>query len=108
MSKKLVNGSMINVKDDSGAYLPSYMVGTASQAAPKDVSIDSILERQLQALDECTTQLLGKAKSGFLTKDEIASLATCLKITIELKERENDLLKNLSDEDLKKLIDKKS
>lgn len=95
MTRKIVEG----VKDEKGAFVP------IPKVKPEELSLDYILERQLRALDQVTTQLLGMSK-GMMTKDEIQSLATCIKITLELKARENELLEALSDEDLEKLAQK--
>lgn len=71
----------------------------------EELSLDNILKRQLEALDQVTTQLLAKSK-GFMTKDEIHSLATCIKITLDLKSREESFLAELSDEDLAQAVEK--
>ena len=71
----------------------------------EELSLDSILRRQMEALDQTTTQLLHKSK-GIMTKDDIQSLATCIKITLELKAKEAALLADISDEDLAKSVEK--
>lgn len=71
--------------------------------SPKNLSLDDILERQLLALHRVTRQLTLTSATGAMTKDEIMSLATCIKITMDLKARENELLEALSDEDLEKV-----
>lgn len=65
-----------------------------------DASLDNILNRQLLALERVTLQLLTSANSGKMTGAEIQSLATCIKITLELKSNEKELLADLSDEQL--------
>lgn len=67
-----------------------------------EISLDSILNRQLHILNRVTKQLSLSSSSG-LTKDEIQSLATCIRITMDLKAKENELLDQMSDEELEKL-----
>jgi hypothetical protein len=71
----------------------------------EELSLDRILKRQLEALDETTSQLLSKSK-GLMSKDDIQSLATCIKITLELKAKEAALLADINDEDLAKAVEK--
>ncbi len=65
-------------------------------------SLDDMLRRQLTALGRVTAQLTKRATTETMTKDEIQSLATCIKVTMELKAKENELLDGLSDEELAK------
>jgi len=67
-----------------------------------EISLESILNRQLHILNRVTKQLSLSSSSG-LTKDEIQSLATCIRLTMDLKAKENELLDQLSDEELEKL-----
>ncbi len=82
------------IKDAEGAY---------TKVESPSISIDSILANQLEALARVSKQLLQQSKGFVLSKDEIQSLATCIKVTMDLKARENELLEGLSDEDLEKL-----
>lgn len=67
-------------------------------------TLDELLSKQLAALDKITNQLVIAAGTGNATKDEIQSLATCIKLTMDLKVKENEILENLSDEDLTNII----
>lgn len=69
---------------------------------PLSGSLDDILHRQLCALERVTRQLVTRSSSGTMTKDEIQSLATCIKITLELKSVEGDILEGMTDEELEK------
>jgi hypothetical protein len=75
-------------------------------SAPGEISLDLIMEKQLQALYRVTKQLARSSILG-MTKDEIQSLATCMRVTMDLKAKEKELLDNLSDEDLEKVVGKK-
>ena len=68
-------------------------------------SIDSILKQQLAGLDRLTKHLVGQISAGNITKETPQQLATCIKVTMELKAAENELLESMSDEELEKKAD---
>lgn len=82
-------------KDAQGAYLPV-------DPPPSDIDLASVLDRQLLTLWRVTQQLAKDSARG-LTRDEIQSLATCIKITMELKAKENELLDRMNVEELQRL-----
>ncbi len=93
-------------KDENGMYIKEEPPKTAAPPPAltvQDVLLDDILKRQLTALSRVTRQLVLSATAGYMTKDEIQSLATCIKVTMELKMKENELLEALTDEDLEKI-----
>lgn len=85
---------LVSPKDANGAYEPP---------EPLTGSLEDVLNRQMSALELVTRQLLQCAKSGVMTKDEIQSLATCIKVTMELKAKQKELLDALPLEELEKL-----
>jgi len=96
--RKIINSP----KDSNGAYLPQE---PAPKPAPEELietNLDKLLEKQLKALSKVTSMLFLASSSG-LTKDEIQSLNTCIKLTMELKAKEKELLDGLTDEELEKL-----
>lgn len=98
------------LKDEQGAYLPlTGSSGGAGSAAkpteeyypsPADTSLSEVLGRQLLALSRITRHLATKATDNTMTVPEIGALATLIKITMELKVKENELLDKLTDEEL--------
>lgn len=101
--------SIPGLKDSTGAYCPpeGAKKDTPRVSAPAvdpDLSLDDILKRQLTALNRITIQLTTRSASGDMTKDEIQSLATCIKVTLELKAKESELLDDLTDEELYKAV----
>lgn len=90
------------MKDVKGQYLKPPEAPPKAPEAPLTGSLDDILARQLTALERVTRQLVLAASSGSMSKEEIQSLATCIKVTLELKSVQNDLLEELSDEELRK------
>ncbi len=106
MSKRSIPGA---TKDAQGMYTPvaaPLKTEDAPSVAPPsptlDINLDKILEKQLTALDRATSFILAKCSSN-PTKDDIQSLATCLKLTMELKTKEKEMLDELTDEDLESL-----
>lgn len=72
-----------------------------------DLSIDNILKSQLKLLKRITRQLGHAAFSGQgLNRDEIQSLATIMRLTLDLKAKEKELLDGLTDEELEELKNK--
>jgi hypothetical protein len=96
--RKIVNG----IKDSNGAYLPQEPASKPAPEKPVDTNLDNMLYLQLETLARATGALHGASYRG-LTKDEIQSLNTCIKLTMELKAKEKELLDNLTDEELEKL-----
>ncbi len=105
-----------SVKDDNGFYQKApkrepEAVPPSSDPAPPSSSyaihrtsrgLDDILNQQLLALENATQQLCIKSVTG-LNKDEIQSLATLTKLTMELKAKENTMLDALSEDALKEI-----
>lgn len=89
---RLVDGIIIKNESADGETRPT-------------LTLDEMLNRQLVALERVTNQLSRESISG-LTKDEIASLATCIKLTMELKAKQKSLLDDLSEEELQALAEK--
>lgn len=85
----------LGIKDDSGAYVPIPDVAA---------DLDSILAAQLKGLAELTKHICTVIKQG-PERETAQQLATCIKITMELKAKENELLDDLSDEELAKVAE---
>lgn len=93
-----------STKDGNGAYLPPQPALPPEQP-PSDIDLKDVLDRQLLILWRVTQQL-ARASATELSKDQIQSLATCIKITMELKAKENELLERLSPEESEALLKK--
>lgn len=108
MTRRVVSSS--SQKDRHGAYLPADPVPSTpneGDVTPKrGLSLGEILDRQVLALERASIQLLrASSDASGLSKDQIQSLATCIKVTMELKVKENELLDNMSTEDLLKITE---
>lgn len=107
MSRKIVVSSSAGVKDDQGAFVK---VGPQPEPpAPRfkrsETDLEEMLNGQILALGRTTKALLERSVAG-LNKDEVASLATCIKLTLELREKEKALLNDMSDDELAKIASK--
>lgn len=100
--RKIVSPPPTQLKDKHGAYLPEDPVPTPKNT--RSLSLGQILERQVLALERTSIELLKASASG-MNKDQIQSLATCIKITMELKIKENEMLDALDDSELEAIAD---
>lgn len=80
------------VKDDSGAYLPE----------GKDLSIDALMRQGLEAIHGVMRSCLAEAKSGVPSRESVQNLKDVMVLLEGLKEREEALLEEMSDEELEK------
>lgn len=104
--------SIPGYKDENGCYVkepsltasPPINDSALSFVPDPEASLDDLLKRQLTALDRVTRQLTLKSVTG-MSKDEIQSLATIIKLTMELKVKENELLDSLDDDALIKMVE---
>lgn len=108
--KKIIPGN----KDATGAYVKQDLPPPAPDVnapAPtflsQDIDLASLLEGQILALARTTQHLLVKSTTA-MNKDDIASLATLIKITMELRLKEKELLDKLEDDALDALSRPKS
>lgn len=108
MTRKIVT----SVKDENGVYTrveaEEKAMDQPSSLPSPDTSLDDILKRQLTALDRVTRQLAMRASTGSMTKPEIDALATCIKVTLELKTKENEILDSLSEEQIQEYLAKQA
>lgn len=70
-----------------------------------DISIDSLIDNGLLVLYREVKQLLALSSKGKLASPDARDLRDHLKLLFELKDREGDTLKNLSDEELEKILE---
>lgn len=73
--------------------------------ASSDISIDRLLTDGLLGIYREVKNLLYLSAKGKLGKDSARDLRDTVKLLFELKDREKDLLENLTNEDLEKLKD---
>ncbi len=76
-----------------------------SESSTNASDLDSILKQQLVGLGRLTKQLVSDITAGIITKDTPNQLATTIKITMELKAKQKELLDDMPNEELSKLAD---
>ncbi len=68
--------------------------------------LDEILEIQIEGLARLTQLIVQEITGRNYTKDTAQQLAICIKVTMELKAKEKDLLDKLSEGELEAIADK--
>lgn len=106
MTRKIVSPPPSSLKDPRGAYLPQEPEGVSppSSLAPDPaLSIDVLMKRGLLAIDRTLTLVLRNVSGGNPSREDIMNLKDCMGMLQTLKERESELLEEMSLEDLEKL-----
>jgi len=70
-----------------------------------DISVQRLIDDSLLALSREVKNLLVMSAKGKLAPTDARDLRDHLKLLFELKDRESDLLRGLTDEQLKELVD---
>ncbi len=102
------------MKDENGAFLPSHLIPQPKKRrirAPKaaDINLSNLMDKHLLLLyRETKALMIESAKGNKLSKDSALAMRENLKLIMDLKKKEKDMLDNLSDEELSKLIEEKS
>lgn len=94
-------------KDAKGSYLPpegAPRSETPSDPLPKDINLDDLISKHLLILYRETRSLMVESASGKLSKDSAISMRDNMRLLFELKKKERELLDNLTDEDIVKLL----
>jgi hypothetical protein len=81
------------LKDESGAYIKE----------PVDLSIDALLKQGLETIHGVMKVCRQAAKSGIHTREDVMNLKDCMAMLSDLKEKEDALLEEMSEEELKKV-----
>lgn len=114
MKKIIRDGKVVGVQDESGAFLPPHMIPKeTAKRGPKDppkadINLDNLLDSYMLILFRETRSLLvATSKGGKLTKDDAQSMRDNMKLVMELKKKERELLDSLTDTDIQRLIEEK-
>jgi hypothetical protein len=97
MTRKIVPALAIGEKDSNGSYLPL-----------PEPSIDALLKRGLKTIDQTMRVILHEVNQGAPSRECIQNLKDCMSMLKDLKEREADILDELSIDELKKAADDNS
>lgn len=99
MTRKIVGGT----KDANGIFVKEQAPPTPAPE-PSDVSIDDLLKAGLQAIRGSMKAVMADVNTGMPSRETIQNLKDLMGLLRELKKEEKDLLDNLSEEELEKLI----
>lgn len=105
--RKIVEG----VKDSKGSFLPPAPIVTVEppkpEVIPSTISIDSMLNTSLTSLYRILRHINGEISSpAGPNRETIQNLKDVMTMLHELKKKEQDLLTEISDEELEKLSKK--
>lgn len=78
-------------------------MGKTLEIAP-DASVDSYIQQCYVTVQYLLARVKKDIQSGNYDRDTVLSLRDCLSMLFDLKKREEELLENMSAEDLEKLI----
>lgn len=111
MSRKLITTALPSpsLKDENGAYLPLPAVTplTAREEASgieQDLSIDSLLHRSLVTVDRMLKAITIQASEGTWDRESVQNLKDLTSMLLEFKKKEAEILEQMSDETIEKLI----
>jgi len=112
MSRKIVQNNQVSEKDENGIYKivnagQTILIDPTNQKIESDISIDNLLARGLDAINRAMKSLSRQITADTFDKDTIDMLKACMQMLHELKKKENEILEEMSDEDLKKLAKQK-
>lgn len=80
------------VKDDSGAFVKE----------ARDLSIDGLMKQGLEALHDVMRSCRKEASMAMPSRECVMNLKDCMAMLHQLKEKEQEILDGMSDEDLGK------
>lgn len=105
--RKIVEG----IKDTTGSFLPPsrpvYVEIIKDALVPDTISIDNMLNTSLTSLYRILRHINGEISSpAGPTRETIQNLKDVMTMLHELKKKEQDLLNEISDEELEKLSKK--
>jgi len=109
MKKLIVPG----VKDASGAYIkteePKPKAKRFREPIASEISLNELMDKHLLLLFRETKMLLEESSKGQkLSKDSAHSMRENLKMIVDLKRKERELLDTLSTDELTKLAEKQN
>lgn len=79
------------------------IIPEAVQEASSDLSIDSMMQRGLAAIDRLMRCITMDISTGAPSRETVMNLKDCLSMLKDLKEREEGILESMSEEDLRRV-----
>lgn len=103
MAKLIVGGT----KDPNGIYTPVPPTKPAEiDPIQHDISIDDLMTRAIQDIYGILRAIRLDIGTGAPSRETVQNLKDCLTMLSDLKKREKELLDSMSDEELKKFLNK--
>ena len=101
MTRRIVGGS----KDANGIFIKEPDAPTPAPE-PSDISIDDLMKAGLQAIRGSMKAVMSDVNTGMPSRETIQNLKDLMSMLRDLKKEEKELLDNLSEEEIEKLIRK--
>lgn len=99
--RRYVTTKTVQVLDEKGALVDAPL----SSEPMADISIDKLINNGLLALQKSMNFILHSVTAQGPTRESIQNLKDVMSMLHELKEKETELLKDLSEDELRKLLD---
>lgn len=97
------------IKDDSGMYVKAVVKEPEKKPVPEPaLSLDDMLKQGMTLIQRSLKTLGSTISSGVVDRETIGCLKDCMTMLHELKKKEDEILNSLSDEDIEKLLKKKT
>lgn len=106
MSRKLIDEAKAKIVDEAVEKLEAQVAKTSLPADSDDISIDSLMMKGLNAINKLMVIIHTDISTMMPSRETIMNLKDCMTMLHELKKKEQDLLDNMSDEDLENLAKK--
>ena len=100
--KKIVPPALTGTKDAAGAFVkesPGPSAPTIDLTGP-DVAIDTLLKRALGTIERIMKACSQEASTGAPSRESVQNLKDCVAMLHTLKEKEDEILDEMSDEEL--------
>ncbi len=98
--KKIVQG----IKDINGVYVKEEQQPKEVASVDIDISIDDLLKKGLLAIERTMKAILADTATGNPSRESIMNLKDVVQMLRDLKKHEQDLLKDMTPEELEKLV----
>lgn len=108
MTRKIINPLLpTSVKDENGQYIKADPSPTQPEAEtpPAELSIDELRRRGLAAVGRVIKIVNERTISYSHSREDVQNLKDCLLMLHDLKDLEDEALKKLSEEELRKLAE---
>lgn len=93
---------LISSSANTASPPPSSPDESAVSSIPPDTGIDDMLKRGLATIDRIMRSSMMEASTGEPSRESVMNLRDCMNMLTELREKEQEILGKMSDEELEK------